>query len=57
MIKIKKLKKIRIIFLINLILLLNAFYISNLNANRMNEYEEEFQDYSVENYLKKAGFS
>jgi len=56
MIKIRKLKKLKIVFLINLIILLSAFYISNLDTNRMNEYEDSFQDYSIENNLKKAGF-
>ena len=41
MIKIRKLKKLRIVFLINLIILFNVFYISNLNANRMNSYSDE----------------
>ena len=56
MIKIRKLKKLRIVFLINLIILFNVIYISNLDANRMNKYEEDFQDYPSEDNLKKAGF-
>ena len=56
MIKIQKLKKLRIVFLINLIILLSVFYVSNLDANRMNDYDDIFQDYSSENNLKNAGF-
>ena len=56
MIKIRNLKKVRIVFLLNLIILLSVFYISNLEPNRMNEDEEIFQDYFSENNLKKAGF-
>jgi len=43
------------VFLINLIILLSAIYISNLGVNRMDEYEEGFQEYSTENNLKNAG--
>ena len=56
MIKIRKLKKVRIVFLLNLIIILSVFYISNFEPNRMNEDEEIFQDYFSENNLKKAGF-
>ena len=55
MITIQKLKKIRIALLINLMILLSVFYISNLDTNRMNENGANFRDFSSGNNLNKAG--
>ena len=53
MIKIQKFKKVRITILI---ILLSVFCISNFNSNKMNEYEDNFQDHPNKINLKRAGY-